>query len=208
MERTTLRALIIVDVQNDFCEGGSLAVAGGSDVARGISRHVLERGPDYAHVVATADWHIDPGDHFAREPDFVTTWPAHCVAGSEGAQFHPHLAPALDHVDAVFRKGRYAAAYSGFEGFAMAGGGQGADQGDETGLAEWLRDRDVSEVDVVGIATDHCVRATALDAAREGFGTTVLLDLTAGVARATTDAALAELSQAGVRLEGTPVVAG
>ena len=192
------RALIIVDVQNDFCEGGSLAVAGGSGVAHGISLHVAERRADYDHVVATADWHIDPAGHFAPAPDYRSTWPAHCLADSLGADFHPHLLPSLDHVDATFRKGTYAAAYSGFEGRG--------DDDEHSPLASWLHDRDVTRVDVVGIATDHCVRATALDAAREGFETTVLLDLTAGVARETTEAALQELREAGIRLEGAPVV--
>ena len=194
------RALVIVDVQNDFCEGGSLAVAGGAEVARLVTEHVSRHAADYDHVVATADWHIDPGDHFSQRPDYVDTWPVHCVAGSEGAEFHPRLAGALGHVEAVFRKGEHAAAYSGFEGWS--------DDDDHVPLADWLRHRGVAQVDVVGIATDHCVRATALDARREGLHTTVLLDLTAGVARGTTDAALAELSEAGVRLLGAPAVAG
>ena len=187
------RALIIVDVQNDFCEGGSLAVAGGAAVAAGISL-VLSRTPErWDHVVATKDWHIDPGAHFSDHPDFVESWPAHCVVGTGGADFHPEL--ATGRIEAVFHKGEHAAAYSGFEG--DAGG---------IGLAAWLRMRDVTAVDVVGIATDHCVRATALDAVREGFDTTVLLDLTAGVARPTTDAALDQLRKAGVTLVGEPIV--
>ncbi len=193
-------ALVIVDVQNDFCEGGSLAVAGGAEVARDIARLVQEHGGDYAHVVATADWHIDPGDHFSDAPDYVATWPPHCVAESAGAAFHPNLAPALGAVEAVFRKGQYAAAYSGFEGRG--------DDAAQSSLAEWLRGHGVTRVDVVGIATDHCVRATALDAEREGFDTRVLLGLTAGVAPETTDSALRELERAGVALDGVPVVAG
>ncbi|NUO91253.1 MAG: isochorismatase family protein [Dermatophilaceae bacterium] len=196
----TRRALVIVDVQNDFCEGGSLAVEGGAEVARQVSEHVSRHAADYDHVVATADWHVDPGDHFSQTPDFVDTWPVHCVAGSEGAEFHPRLAGALGHVEAVFRKGEHAAAYSGFEGRS--------DDDEHAPLAAWLRERGVTQVDVVGIATDHCVRATALDARREGLHTTVLLDLTAGVARPTTDAALAQLGEAGVRLLGAPTVAG
>ncbi|OII64253.1 nicotinamidase [Streptomyces sp. CC53] len=193
------RALIVVDVQNDFCEGGSLAVAGGADVAAAITDLVGETaGVVYQHVVATRDHHVDPGDHFADRPDFVRSWPPHCVAGTEGVGFHPNFAPAIASgaVDAVFDKGAYAAAYSGFEG------------ADENGvpLAEWLRAHGVEEVDVVGIATDHCVRATALDAAAEGFRTHVLLDLTAGVAQETTQKALEELRTAGVRLSGKPVV--
>ena len=192
------RALIIVDVQNDFCEGGSLAVHGGADVARRIGDHVNAHVADYDHVVATADWHIDPGEHFSATPDYVDSWPVHCVADSDGADFHPHLVGAFDNIEAVFRKGEHAAAYSGFEG-------RSADD-EHVALATWLTQREVSRVDVVGIATDHCVRATALDARREGFETTVLLDLTAGVARATTDTALAQLAEAGVRLLGAPTV--
>ncbi|ROQ68668.1 nicotinamidase/pyrazinamidase [Streptomyces sp. 840.1] len=192
------RALIVVDVQNDFCEGGSLAVAGGADVAAAITDLIGEAQPGYRHVVATRDHHIAPGDHFSSAPDFEHSWPPHCVAGTEGVGFHPNFAPAVASgaIDAVFDKGAYAAAYSGFEGLDENG----------VGLAEWLRDRGVDSVDVVGIATDHCVRATALDAAREGFTTHVLLDLTAGVAPATTERALAELREAGVALAGKPVV--
>lgn len=196
------RALIVVDVQNDFCEGGSLAVAGGADVAARIADHVragLDAGPDgtgYAAVVATADWHVDPGAHFSDEPDFVDSWPRHCVVGTPGADFHPALAPALSRVEAVFRKGEYTAAYSGFEGDAARGAGR-------VDLASWLADRGVVAVDVVGIATDHCVRATALDAAAAGLSTRVLLDLTAGVAPESTTAAVRELRAAGVEVSQT-----
>ncbi|GGL35744.1 isochorismatase family protein [Planomonospora parontospora] len=185
-------ALIIVDVQNDFCEGGSLAVDGGAEVAAAISRHAASHG--YDHVVATRDFHVDPGGHFAAEPDFVTSWPAHCVAGTPGADFHP----ALDtgRVEEVFSKGARSAAYSGFEGTSADG----------TRLADWLAERHVHAVDVVGIATDHCVRATALDAVENGLAVHVPLGLTAGVARQTTEAALAELDSAGVVLTGAPVV--
>jgi nicotinamidase/pyrazinamidase len=196
------RALIVVDVQNDFCEGGSLPVAGGADVAAAITDLIGQAGGAgaYRHVVATRDHHVDPGAHFSGHPDYTDTWPPHCVAGTEGAGFHPNFAPAVASgaVDAVFDKGAYAAAYSGFEG---------ADENGEQ-LADWLRGHDVTEVDVVGIATDHCVRATALDAARAGFTTRVLLDLTAGVAAGTTRGALAELREAGVELTGEPVVRG
>ena len=190
------RALIVVDVQNDFCEGGSLPVPGGADVAAAVTDLIGDCAGSYRHVVATRDHHIDPGTHFSAHPDFATSWPVHCVAGTEGVGFHPNFAPAVASgaVDAVFDKGAYAAAYSGFEGY------------DENGrtLADWLRERQVTEVDVVGLATDHCVRATALDAARAGFTTRVLLDLTAGVAPDTTEKALTALRDAGVALTGTP----
>jgi nicotinamidase/pyrazinamidase len=188
------RALIIVDVQNDFCEGGSLAVTGGAAVAKGISL-VLDRvAGRWDHVVATKDWHIDPGSHFSDHPDYRDSWPAHCVVGSAGAEFHPEL--RTDKIEAVFHKGAHRAAYSGFEGTTDGG----------EGLADWLRSRAVTEVDVVGIATDHCVRATALDARTAGFDTTVVLELTAGVAAATTSAALEEFRAASITTTGAPIV--
>ena len=181
-----MRALIIVDVQNDFCEGGSLAVAGGAAVARGITSLLAKPDHGYDHVVATKDFHIDPGGHFADEPDYAKSWPVHCVAGSPGSEFHPELDTAQ--IEATFRKGAHAAAYSGFEG---------ADD-DGTPLAAWLRARDVDQVDVVGIATDYCVRSTAADAVANGFGTRVLLGLTAGVAPGSTSEAIESLRGTGV----------
>jgi len=186
-----MRALIIVDVQNDFCEGGSLAVAGGAAVARAISELVAGE-PGYAHVVATKDFHVDPGAHFSDHPDYAASWPPHCVAGTSGADFHPDLDSSA--VEAVFLKGAHAAAYSGFEGCDDNG----------TPLADWLRARGVDEVDVAGIATDYCVRATAADAARNGFATRVLLDLTAGVSPESTARAIDDLRAASVELTGTP----
>jgi len=196
------RCLVVVDVQNDFCPGGALGVAGGDEVASATSALLARDGIAYDHVVATQDFHIDPGAHFSDTPDFVDSWPPHCRAGSWGALLHD----ALDtrRVEAVFRKGQYAAAYSGFEGTTSTVTAEGGEL--VTGLADWLRGKGVREVHVVGIATDHCVRATALDAAREGFATTVLLGLTAGIAPATTGAALEQLRGAGVTLVGEPVV--
>jgi nicotinamidase/pyrazinamidase len=188
-------ALIVVDVQNDFCEGGSLPVAGGAQVAAGIAALLHQRsagGPDapvYDHVVATKDHHVDPGGHWSKQPDFVDTWPVHCRVGTEGEAFHPNLDPQP--FDAIFLKGEHAAAYSGFEGTH-----------DGRLLADWLRDHEVTRVDVCGIATDHCVRATSLDAVEAGFETGVLTHLCAGVAPDTTEAALAAMRAAGVRLAG------
>ncbi|KGH48189.1 MULTISPECIES: isochorismatase family protein [Modestobacter] len=179
------RALVIVDVQNDFCEGGSLAVDGGTAVARAISAHAA--ATDYAHVVATRDHHVDPGGHFAEQPDYLETWPAHCVVGTSGVELHSDLDRRP--IEAVFDKGEYEAAYSGFEGSF-----------DGQPLADWLRAHGVDAIDVVGIATDHCVRATALDGVGAGFATRVLLHLTAGVSPATTEAALEQLRTAGVEL--------
>jgi len=178
-------ALIVVDVQRDFCEGGSLAVAGGAAVAAAVS-DLLESAPGYTCVVATRDHHIDPGSHFAADPDFVDSWPRHCQVGTPGVEFHDAL--RFRDFAAVFDKGEYQAAYSGFEG-------RDADGED---LATFLRDRGVDAVEICGIATDYCVRATALDAARAGFDTTVLLDLTAAVAPHRLEATVAELAEAGV----------
>ena len=188
------RALLVVDVQNDFCEGGSLPVSGGAEVAHGISevlRHWSSRSPgapEYVVTVATQDHHVDPGDHFSDDPDFTDTWPRHCVAGTDGVAFHPNLDPQP--FSSVFLKGEHAAAYSGFEGRNHDG----------QGLAEWLRAHEISDVDVCGIATDHCVRATTLDALAAGFSVRVLTGLCAGVAPATTAAALREMTAAGAEI--------
>lgn len=169
-----------------------MGVAGGAAVARDISSMVAAEADRWNHVVGTRDYHIDPGHHFSPEPDFIDTWPPHCVVGTEGAALHPDMTAPME---ALFDKGAYSAAYSGFEGNAG-----------EVSLVRWLRDHDVDAVDIVGIATDHCVRATALDAVEEGFDTTVLLDKTAGVADTTTETALQEMTKAGVTLDGKPRV--
>ena len=186
------RALIVVDVQNDFCEGGSLAVQGGAEVAFRIGELLHHwstkspKAPSYDVAVATRDHHVDPGDHFSDDPDFSHSWPPHCVVGSDGEAFHPNLDPQP--FDAVFLKGEHEAAYSGFEGRAPDG----------SSLTDWLRKRHVTQVDVCGLATDYCVRATVLDAVREGFATRLLTSLCAGVAAETTTSALAEMERVGV----------
>jgi nicotinamidase/pyrazinamidase len=182
-----MRALIVVDVQNDFCEGGSLAVTGGAAVASAISDY-LTVGADYRFVVATQDFHIDPGEHFSDRPNYSSSWPQHCLAGSTGAQFHPDL--ASDRFDAVFRKGAYGAGYSGFGGVDESG----------TSLGEWLTQHRVDQVDVVGIATEHCVRRTAEDAAQAGLSTRVLLDLTAGMGEESTAATVKALRASGIAI--------
>jgi nicotinamidase/pyrazinamidase len=188
-----VRALIIVDVQNDFCEGGSLAVAGGAATARAITAYLAR--PDrerYDHVLATQDYHIDPGEHFSANPDYAVSWPPHCVVGTRGAQFHPDL--DADPFEEIFRKGQHVAAYSGFDGNSSAG----------DSLLAWLSKHKVTEIDIAGLTTDYCVRATAIDAAATGFGTRVLLDLTAGVAPATTAVAIDSMRAAGITLVSAP----
>lgn len=215
------RALIIVDVQNDFCEGGSLAVKGGADVAGAISEYVDAHHGQFDHIVATQDWHIEPGPHFSENPDFIDSWPPHCVAGTPGAELHPDL--DTEYIQAYFRKGQFTAAYSGFEGILApedevptgdrkpgalplplkdeAEGFTASSFADEDaiGLDDWLQSHDVEDVVIVGIATDYCVMATALDAVQAGYSVTVVRNLTAGIAPDLDDA-YAEMELGGVDL--------
>lgn len=201
------RALIIVDVQNDFCEGGSLAVEGGAEVASQLGDFIDEQGDNFDHIVATQDWHIDPGAHFSGTPDFLHSWPVHCVADTSGSQFHPDL--DTENIEAVFRKGQFEAAYSGFEGVLAPedevptgeqklGTAETLVPDEPVTLDDWLRDREVDDVVVVGLATDFCVKATALDALQAGYTASVLVRFTRGVHAAGVAAALDELEDAGV----------
>ncbi|WP_122816905.1 isochorismatase family protein [Nocardioides pantholopis] len=183
-------ALIIVDVQPTFCEGGELPVEGGNEVAAAVAAYLHASRPDYELVVTTQDRHIDPGAHFSDAPDFVDSWPAHGVAGTENAEIHPATAEALATLggaDLTIHKGAYAAAYSGFDGTDQAG----------TPLAEALRERGVEAVDVCGIAESHCVKETVLDAVRAGLRTRLLVDLTVPVTAELGAAARAEMRSAG-----------
>lgn len=183
------RALIVVDVQRDFCEGGSLAVTGGASTAARISGWLGSHGDDYDVVVATRDWHVEPGGHFAgpgQQPDFDQSWPPHCVVGTEGSAWHPDL--HLPERAVVVSKGEREAAFSGFQGRTDAG----------EPLGDVLSRHGVTAVDVVGIATSYCVKATALDAVSAGLDTRVLVDLTADVDPEATPATLVALAEAGV----------
>ncbi len=187
-------ATVVVDVQNDFCEGGSLAVSGGADVARAITR-AFDSPRTFGKIVTTQDWHIDPGSHFSSTPDFKDSWPVHCVAGTTGAQLHPNL--TLPRVDARFHKGEYEAAYSGFEGRLDE---PGLRLDDRPRLAQWLLAEGIDTVLVCGLALDYCVRATALDARRLGFETVVLGSLTAAISAEGAALTREELADQGVRV--------
>lgn len=185
MEETT-RALIIVDVQPTFCEGGSLAVSGGNATAERIADFVTENASEYSLIATTQDWHIKPGTHFSATPDFVDTWPTHAVAGTPEAELHDAVASLP--IDFSVKKGQYSAGYSGFDGT------------DESGdsLEDLLREGDIQAVDVVGIAESHCVKETALDSLRAGFPTRVLADLTVPVSPETGEDARQEMDEAGI----------
>jgi nicotinamidase/pyrazinamidase len=182
------RALFIIDVQNDFTEGGALGVEGGAAVAAGIAKLLAEHPDRYDVVFASRDWHDgdnDNGGHFHPAPDYVDTWPAHCVSGTHGAEYHPAL--TVDEIDVHVRKGQGVPAYSIFEGTTDDG----------ATVAAKLDELAVTDIDVVGIATDYCVRASALDALGAGRRVRVLTDLVAGVAPASSAAALEEIAAAG-----------
>ena len=181
-----VRALIIVDVQPTFCEGGALAVEGGNACAERIADFVTDFSDEYDLIITTQDWHVDPGSHFSDNPDFVDSWPPHGVAGTAEAELHEAIASLP--IDMSVKKGEYSAAYSGFEGV------------DEEGnkLEDLLRSHDVTDVDVVGIAESHCVKETALDARRVGFRTRVFSDLTVPVSEDLGALARAEMDDAGV----------
>ena len=187
------RALFIIDVQNDFTEGGALGVDGGAAVAAGVSDYLAAHSGEYALILASRDWHNagdDNGGHFATDapPDFVTTWPVHCVAGTAGADYHPAF--DTSRVGYHIRKGQGVPAYSIFEGRTEAG----------SSVHNLLDEHGIDAVDVTGIATDYCVRASALDALASGMHVRVLLPLIAGVAPESSEAALAELAHGGAEL--------
>jgi nicotinamidase/pyrazinamidase len=198
------RALLVVDVQNDFCEGGSLAVDGGAAVAAAITAFAREHRDDYVAVVASRDWHRPEGTnggHFATagdDPDFATTWPSHCVAGTRGADYHPSFDPGVATAHVV--KGMGAAAYSMFDG--VVADAHGVPITPQATLTELLDGLGVTTADVAGIATDYCVLRTALDAAAHGITTRVILELTAAVAAASRESALRELASGGVDVAG------
>ncbi|MEO0312951.1 MAG: hypothetical protein RL140_181 [Actinomycetota bacterium] len=188
------KALLIVDVQNDFCEGGSLACDGGAAVATAITNHLAVHGSDYSLVVASRDWHdgdSDNGGHFASHgtsPDFVNNWPVHCVGGSVGAGYHKNL--NSEAIDVHVYKGMGEPSYSAFEGVTEDG----------KGILEVLREHGVTVLDVAGIATDYCVKASAIDAAKSGLDVNVLQDLCVGVASASSEAALETMANSGCKI--------
>jgi nicotinamidase/pyrazinamidase len=186
-------ALLVVDVQNDFVDGGSLPVPGGVQVAALISRHVRHFKGEYQFVAATKDYHEDPGDHFSDHPDFVNTWPPHCVVGTPGAALCTPISNLVREklVQTVLEKGRHAAAYSGFDALDPRG----------HPLLDVLKEARVDHVDICGIATDYCVRATALDARKHEFQVRVLVNLCAAVNPETGQKALEEMKAAGCQVQ-------
>ena len=185
--------LLVVDCQRDFCEGGSLPVEGGAEVAHAIADFIARHGEEYTAIIATRDWHVDPVDHFSAHPDYRNTWPVHCVAGTVGAEFAPGLddrGPFVGLLTAQVSKGGTEAAYSGFEGLTDDG----------RSLRELLAAIGAQRIDIVGLTTDYCVRFTALDSVADGYDTSVLLPLTAAVAAETKADAVTAMEKAGVRV--------
>ena len=191
------KALFIIDVQNDFCEGGSLAVAGGAACASNITDFLRQHAAGFDKVIASRDWHSAEGDnggHFAvapAEPDFVTTWPSHCVAGTDGSEYHPNL--DTSYVDVHIEKGQGKPSYSIFEGVTRKG----------QPLVDLLDEHSISDITVVGIATDYCVLASALDAKASGRDVTVITALTAGVAATSSEQAIDTMVDAGCNVVAT-----
>jgi nicotinamidase/pyrazinamidase len=189
-------ALVVVDVQNDFCEDGSLAVVGGAALATRLSQYIAAAHESYRVIVGTMCWHIAPGEHFAsylkEEPNYDTTWPDHCVANTRGAAIHPNLDVAL--IRHFFKKGQRRASYSGFDGLNSY----------DQSLAIYLHEHGVTEIDVVGIATDYCVKETALDGVIAGFNTNIIPELTVAVHPDTVDSVLEELADSHVTIKTIP----
>jgi nicotinamidase/pyrazinamidase len=190
-ERT---ALVVVDLQNDFADpAGGLSVAGGDGIVPLVNAHVREATEEGALVVATQDWHPESTPHFAKDGGI---WPVHCVGGTWGAELHPafELPPDAPRV----RKGTNGE--DGYSGFTMRDPESGVEM--PTELERLLRERDIERVVVCGLATDYCVLATALDAARLGFQTSLLTDAVAAVnlAEGDGDRALDQMREAGVAL--------
>jgi nicotinamidase/pyrazinamidase len=188
------KALLIIDVQNDFCEGGSLPVTGGAAVATAITNHLAKNGDEYSLVIASRDWHDadnDNGGHFAKAgtaPDFVNNWPAHCVSGTTGAEYHPNL--NTGEIDVHVEKGQGHPSYSAFEGATRDG----------KTLEQVLKENKIDELDVAGLATDYCVLASSLDAVNGGFKVNLLTELIAGIASETSEAAIGKMAAAGCKI--------
>ena len=186
-------ALLVIDIQNDFVEGGALPVTGGKQVAAMVSRHVRHFKQEYNFVVATRDYHEDPAGHFSDHPDFVNTWPPHCIVGTPGASLCVPIFNLVREklISAVVDKGRHTPAYSGFEAVDARG----------HPLLEVLREARVDHMDICGLATDYCVRATALDARKHEFAVRVLVNLCAPVNPETGLQALEEMKVAGCQIQ-------
>lgn len=217
--------LVIVDEQVDFAEGGALPVAGGTHVAKRTYDYVMAHGDDYLVIVATKDWHPDPGyttarrlpsglsgdyhfEHFSENPDYDTTWPPHCVQNTPGSEFIPALHAEEGFIDRVFFKGQEGPAYSGFEGvmdleedrLAILDEGWSVEGVQVASLDWYLKYWGITDLDIVGLALDYCVKATALDAAKLGYHTRLLMNLTAAVNGAAAQHPLLEMGQHGIEI--------
>ena len=199
------KALIIVDVQPTFCEGGELGVEGGNAVAERIAEYVETHRNEYSYVATTQDWHVEPGRHWSDDPDYVDTWPVHGKAGTANAGLHPAIA-ALG-IGHHFKKGQYSPSYSGFEGLEdntdriPTREEVAADLTAGRTLANALEAAGITRVDVVGLAESHCVKETALDAKKLGYETHVIENLTEPVSEELGVDARRQMREAGVVLD-------
>jgi nicotinamidase/pyrazinamidase len=185
-------ALLVVDLQNDFLEGGSIPVPGGTQVAAQVSRHIRHFRSEYAFVVATRDVHEDPADHFSDKPDYITTWPKHGLIGSRGATLCTPIFNLVREkiIQVVVDKGRHAGAASAFEAQDVRG----------HMLVDVLREQRVDHIDICGLITEYCIRESALDARKHEFQVRVLVNLCGAASPDNAQRAFEDMKTAGCQL--------
>ncbi len=211
------KALLIVDVTLDFCEDGKLPVEGGNTVASRIQHHLVVHGYEYKTIAVSQCWHPDDinFEHFSKTPDYVNTWPMHGIENTRGALVHPVIDQELTvyhlHQTEYFKKGQTSSAYSAFEGFSDSMNilpddlnGEGDVilnlEGNGIGLNDWFQFHQIQSVDVVGIATEFCLRASVLDSIRLGYKTTVFPYMCAGINLESSTIAWTEMMNAGANI--------
>lgn len=182
------RALLIVDVQNDFCEYGPVPSIGGSQIASSITRFIDFNYSAYELILASKDWHQSPTEHFSKRPDFISNWPSHCVGSTEGAELHSNLNRKM--IDHELIKGEYTAGMSAFEAKTSL----------NEGLIELLERREIDLIDICGLNADSNLYSTAIDALELGFPTTLFIDMCSGYSEESTLHALEDLESRGVNL--------